>query len=55
MKISITLITFVIWFLMVVLWNYLYPTATPFIDVIVAVLLSFIRKPIEKYIKIKII
>ena len=44
-------ISFAIWLTMVILWNYLYPTATPLFDVIVAVLLSFIQRPIEKNLK----
>ena len=29
-----------IWFIMVVIWNYGYPAASPFLDVLVAVILS---------------
>ena len=33
----------IIWFLLVILWNYGYPEASPLLDVIVAVLLSIIN------------
>ena len=40
-KIEFTL--WIIWFLLVILWNYGYPEASPLLDVIVAVLLSIIN------------
>ena len=40
-----------IWFLLVILWNYGYPTATPFLDVLVAVILSILNIIILKFIK----
>lgn len=33
--------TFIIWFLLVVVWNFGFPKAAPVYDVLVAVLLSF--------------
>ena len=44
-------ISFFIWLIMVFLWNFLYPNAIPIFDVIAAVVLSFIRIPIEKNLK----
>ncbi len=31
-----------VWFFLIILWNYGYPAATPFLDVLVAVILSVI-------------
>ncbi len=42
---------FVIWFVMVVAWNYGYPQATPLEDVIVAVILSLFNLALKKYLK----
>tara|TARA_Y100001970_G_scaffold183776_1_gene223505 strand:+ start:17 stop:163 length:147 start_codon:yes stop_codon:yes gene_type:complete len=39
---------FIIWLLLVVLWNYGAPEATPFFDVFVATILSLIFKFLEK-------
>jgi len=38
-----------IWLFLVILWNYGYPEATPFYDVLVAVILSLIFIIIKKY------
>ena len=40
-----------IWFLLVIAWNYVYPAATPFLDVLVAVILSILNILILKFIK----
>ena len=40
-----------IWFLLVIVWNYGYPAATPFLDVLVAVILSILNILILKFIK----
>ena len=40
-----------IWFLLVIAWNYNYPAATPFLDVLVAVILSILNILILKFIK----
>tara|TARA_B100000700_G_scaffold308365_1_gene385994 strand:+ start:1203 stop:1349 length:147 start_codon:yes stop_codon:yes gene_type:complete len=40
--------TFIIWLFLVVLWNYGVPQATPFFDVFVAIILSFVSKFLEK-------
>jgi len=45
-------ITFwLIWFFLVILWNYGYPAASPFLDVLVAVLLSVLNIVLLKIIK----
>ena len=40
-----------IWFSLVVAWNYGYPAATPFLDVLVAVILSILNIIILKFVK----
>ena len=42
---------FVIWFVMVVAWNFGYPKASPLEDVIVAVFLSLLNLVLKKYLK----
>tara|TARA_B100000282_G_C31412192_1_gene345088 strand:- start:407 stop:556 length:150 start_codon:yes stop_codon:yes gene_type:complete len=42
-------INWVAWLVLVILWNYGFPKATPFQDVLVAVLLSLIFILIKKY------
>ncbi len=39
---------FLIWFLLVVLWNFGVPNALPIFDVLVAVVLSFFSKTLDK-------
>ncbi|SVC11104.1 uncharacterized protein METZ01_LOCUS263958 [marine metagenome] len=39
---------FLIWLLLVVLWNFGVPNASPIFDVLVAVVLSFFSKTLEK-------
>ncbi len=41
-KIMIEIFVWMIWLILVILWNYGYPKATPFLDVIVAVILSLL-------------
>ena len=41
------LIKWFFWLILVVLWNYGYPMATPLEDVVVAVLLSFMLNVLE--------
>ncbi len=48
---NIKIIFWLIWFLLVILWNYGYPSASPFLDVLVAVLLSLTNIVILKIIK----
>ena len=43
---------YIIWLVGVVLWNYGYPMAKPFEDVVVAILLSFISIVLKKYFKL---
>ena len=43
---------FVIWLVLVIAWNYGYPGASPFEDVIVALILSLFSKVLKKYLKI---
>ena len=45
------MVTFIVWLLLVVAWNYGVPAATPFEDVFVAVVLSFMSIYLNKYIK----
>ena len=42
---------FLIWLLLVVLWNFGFPDAAPIFDVIAAILLSFLSKALEDFIK----
>jgi len=43
--------TFLIWLVLVVLWNFGFPGALPIYDVVVAVVLSLLAKTIEKKIE----
>ena len=40
-----------IWFLLVMVWNYSYPAATPFQDVLATVILSALNLIVLKFIK----
>tara|TARA_B100001123_G_C15069657_1_gene931081 strand:- start:235 stop:390 length:156 start_codon:yes stop_codon:yes gene_type:complete len=40
-----------IWFLLVIIWNYGYPEASPFFDVLIAVLLSILNLIALKFFK----
>ncbi len=42
---------FVIWFVMVVAWNFGYPKASPLEDVVVAVILSLFSTMLKKLLK----
>ena len=42
---------YIIWLAGVVMWNYGVPQATPFEDVLVAIMLSFISMFLNKYLK----
>ena len=42
------IVNWIIWLILVILWNYCYPYATPFQDVLVAVLLSLLFIFIKK-------
>ena len=41
-------INWFIWLILVILWNYGFPEATPFQDVIVAIILSFVLIILKK-------
>ena len=42
-------VQWLIWLLLIILWNYTFPNATPFEDVIVAIILSLINIFITRY------
>ena len=42
---------FIIWLAMVIAWNFGYPQASPFEDVIVAVILAMFNLGLKKYLK----
>ena len=48
---NINIIIWIIWFFLVIIWNYGYPAARPFLDVLVAVLLSLLNLLLIKLIK----
>ena len=43
---------YVIWLTSVIIWNYGFPQASPFEDVLVAILLSLLSVLLKKYLKI---
>ena len=48
---NIKIIFWFIWFLLVIIWNYGYPEASPFFDVLIAVLLSILNLIALKFFK----
>ena len=42
---------YVIWLIGVALWNFGYPAAAPILDVIAAIILSFMIMGLKKYLK----
>jgi hypothetical protein len=50
---KINMILWFVWFILVILWNYGYPDANPFQDVLVAVLLSILNLILIRIIKKK--
>jgi|TARA_B100001540_G_C15622933_1_gene558464 hypothetical protein len=42
---------YIIWLIGVIIWNYGLPQATPLMDVIAAILLSFLSIGLKKYLK----
>ncbi len=48
---KIEIIFWFIWLLLVIIWNYGYPAASPFLDVLVAVLLSIFNIFVLKFFK----
>ena len=43
--------TYFIWIILIILWNFGYPDASPIEDVIVAVILSLVTIILKKYFK----
>ena len=43
---------YIIWLIGVILWNFGYPSATPLMDVLAAVILSLVSIGLKKYFKI---
>jgi len=43
---------YIIWLIGVILWNFCYPEAKPFEDVLAAIVLSFISIGLKKYLKL---
>ena len=48
---KIEIISWFIWFILVFIWNYGYPAATPLLDVLAAVLLSILNIFVLKFFK----
>ncbi len=48
---NIEIILWFVWLLLVIIWNYGYPAASPFLDVLVAVILSLVNIILLKFIK----
>jgi hypothetical protein len=42
---------YIIWLIGVIIWNYGYPEAKPLLDVLAAIMLSFISIGLKKYFK----
>ncbi len=42
---------YIIWLIGVVLWNFGFPNASPILDVIIAILLSFLSMGLKKWLK----
>ena len=42
---------YIIWLIGVILWNFGYPEASPILDVIAAIILSFLSIGLKKYFK----
>ena len=50
-KFSKDLVIWLVWFLLVILWNYGFPNASPFLDVLIAVILSLLMIIYKRIIK----
>ena len=48
---NIKIINWTIWVILVIIWNYGYPEASPFLDVLVAIILSLLNLLLIKIIK----
>ena len=42
---------YLIWLIGIIAWNYGFPQATPFLDVLAAIVLSFLSIGLKKYLK----
>ena len=47
--IKINIVIWFVWSFLVIVWNYSYPSASPFLDVLVAVILSILNILILKF------
>ena len=47
-----SLLPYLIWLILVIIWNFGYPTALPIYDVLVAIILSILVKFLDYYLKI---
>ena len=43
---------FVVWFVLVVAWNFGFPEASPFQDVLVAIILALFNLVLKKYLRL---
>jgi len=43
------MIIFFIWIILIIIWNYGYPEATPLLDVLASVILYFLSKFLNKF------
>tara|TARA_Y100001970_G_C13506324_1_gene496157 strand:- start:352 stop:507 length:156 start_codon:yes stop_codon:yes gene_type:complete len=48
---NIEVISWIAWLILVIFWNYGYPEASPFLDVLVAVILAFLTFTLTKIAK----
>ena len=48
---NIKIINWTIWVILVIIWNYGYPEASPFLDVLIAVILSLLNLILIKVFK----
>tara|TARA_Y100001970_G_scaffold162978_1_gene199237 strand:+ start:4620 stop:4778 length:159 start_codon:yes stop_codon:yes gene_type:complete len=46
---SIRIVVFIFWLILVILWNYGFPLASPFFDVLIAILLAGIQFLVLKF------
>ena len=44
-------LSWLFWLILVIVWNFGYPTASPLEDVVAAIFLSFISMGLKKYLK----
>ena len=46
------MINYIIWLIGIIAWNFGFPEATPLVDVLVTIALSFLSMGLKKYLKI---